>query len=132
MLNWFSFTSEAEPPPPLLDVGFIERLETHLGAEIITELLADGMIEIADRIERLQADAREGKVDAVARLCHDIAGASGQIGLSRLSRAAADLNRILRDDTGDHARALRDPLVPVGAESIEALGAFVAERAPRP
>ena len=81
---------------PLLDEAYLERLGAALGGPALAELLADGMIELEDRLSRLEVLARSGDREAAAALCHDIVAVAGHMGLGALSAAAAALNRRLR------------------------------------
>lgn len=126
MINWPGLKKAAEPP--LLDTGYLDRLEMHLGEAALTELIADGMLELSDRLDRVAVGAAGGDGDAVAHLCHDIASVAGHLGLSRLSAAAIDLNRVLRETAPTPPGCLTAPLTPVGAQSLDALGAHLGSR----
>ena len=113
-----------EPQRPVLDMSYLDRLSSHLGTDITGELLADGMFELADRLDRVEELTTAGDVDGLLRLTHDIAGASGHLGLSRLSAAAAAANRDLRQVEGSGARSVVQPLIDCRSASIDALGRF--------
>ena len=126
MFNWRGLKKTAEPP--LLDTGYLDRLEMHLGEAVLTELMADGMLELSDRLDRVATAAADEDGDVVAHLCHDIASVAGHLGLSRLSAAAVDLNRVLRETAPPPPGCLTAPLSPVGAQSLDALGAHLGSR----
>lgn len=126
MIPWRGKTEA--PKVPILDTGYLERLAGHLGSSITAELLADGMLELADRLERLQQLSDRGDVEGLLRLTHDITGASGHLGLSAMSQYAAAANRDLRQATGSAVgRAVR-PLLDVRNTSIDALGQYCRSR----
>lgn len=113
-----------EPEAPILDMGYLERLSGHLGSEVASELLADGMLELADRLDRVADLADRADVESLLRLTHDIAGASGHLGLSALSRHAAAANRDLRTVAPSAASRVVRPMLEVRSASIEALGQY--------
>lgn len=119
-----------EPEVPILDMGYLERLSGHLGAEVASELLADGMLELADRLDRVADLADKSDVDSLLRLTHDIAGASGHLGLSALSRHAATANRDLRTVVPSAAARIVRPMLDVRSASIEALGQYCRTTTP--
>ena len=86
-----------EPERPTLDTAYLARLGGHLGASVMAELLADGLIELTDRLARLAELAAAGDLDGIARLGHDLVGMTGHLGLTRLSAAAAEMNRAARE-----------------------------------
>lgn len=122
MIPWRK-TAE-EPARPVLDLSYLERLSGHLGTDIAGELLADGMLELADRLDRVEELTSAGDIEALKRLTHDIAGASGHLGLSRLSAAAVDANRDLRVVDGSQLRSVVQPMLDSRNPSIDALGQF--------
>jgi hypothetical protein len=73
-------------------------LAGHVGETVVAELLADGLIELADRVERLAEHEALGDLDAVAKIGHDLVGMAGHLGLARLSAMAAEMNRVIRGD----------------------------------
>ena len=111
----------AEPDRPTLDTEHLDRLESHVGAGPLSELIADGLIELSDRLKRLAELERTGDLDAIARLGHDLVGMAGNLGLSRLAAAAAKMNRAARD--GEPAAALAEVAAArrFGLEATEAL-----------
>lgn len=119
-MKWLHRGVAAEPP--LIDTGYLDRLLQHLGPAVTAELLADGLLELTDRLARLGELAERGELAAIARSGHDIIGTAGHLGLTRLSIAAVDMNRA--------ARALTTPDGPAAAleaaaviERVRALGA---------
>ncbi len=117
--------------PPVLDTDYLGRLQKHLGADVTRELMADGMLELSDRMERLPVLAGRAATEDLARLTHDIAGAAGHLGLSALSFHAFAANRVLR---GGAAGALDEVIAPMMAcreASMDALGRFCKTGVPQ-
>ncbi|MDT8345005.1 MAG: hypothetical protein RQ752_11320 [Thermohalobaculum sp.] len=122
--------SDTAPRPQraLIDGAYLDRLAQALGQRGLDELLADGMIELADRLATLGALARAADRAAVAALSHDIVAVAGHMGLGALSAAAAELNRATRDardqrmDAGRLAE-LAAPVIALGTPSLDALAA---------
>lgn len=124
MFGW----KRPEPARPVLDVSYLARLSGHLGQTVLDELLADGLIELTDRVTRVAAliDGEEaGQPEALRRLGHDIVGMAGHLGLSRLSAAAAELGRRLRAGDAGGARAAADTLRGEGDAAEAALRSYL-------
>ena len=96
MAQWFRRTDTTLPP--VLDEDYLDRLANHIGRSEVRELLADGLLELTDRIDLITDHASRGESDAIAEICHDIAGMAGHLGLTRLSHAAVDACRLCRTD----------------------------------
>lgn len=126
MIPWRSNSGLAEAP--ILDLSYLERLSGHLGAEVTSELLADGMLELADRLDQLHGFAEDGDLQVLRRLTHDIIGASGHMGLSALSQAAAAANRELHAPEPSGLVRIVRPLVDLRNASIDALGQYCRQR----
>jgi len=122
-----------EPEPPILDTGYLARLAGHVGPVVLVELMADGMIELTDRLGRLDELAAKGDQDGIARLGHDLVGMAGHLGLTRLSAVAAGMNRAARGGAGNGAGNKAAPLVAevrrLGAESAQAMHQYLADNA---
>ena len=110
-----------EPERPTLDSDFLARLEGHLGSAMLAELLADGLIELSDRLKRLAELERRCDLDAIAGLGHDLVGMAGNLGLARLSAAAAEMNRAARDGATQAALAESAAVRRLGVEATDAL-----------
>jgi len=117
MFEWRS----PEPEKPILDTGYLARLGGHLGASVLAELMADGLIELTDRLARLEELAAAGDFDAIARSGHDLVGMAGHLGLTRLSAAAAEMNRAAREGAAERAVAIVAEILWVGADSVDAM-----------
>ena len=85
---------------PKIDEGYLDRLEDLLGGEKLREILSDGLIELADRLERIAPLAAQNRRREVAAAAHDLVGTAGYLGLTCLSLAATDLERAARRGDG--------------------------------
>jgi HPt (histidine-containing phosphotransfer) domain-containing protein len=116
-----------EPEQPILNTGYLARLGGHIGVTVMSELMADGLIELTDRLTRLGELVAAGDLDGIARLGHDLVGMAGHLGLARLSALAAGMNRAARE--GDNATTA--PLVAevrrVGAASTDAMRRYLEQ-----
>ena len=110
-----------EPEKPTLDAEYLARLSGHLGASVLAELLADGLLELTDRLARLDELAVAGDLDGIARLGHDLVGMAGHLGLTRLSAAAAGINRAARDGAADQTVAEAAVVRRLGSEAADAM-----------
>ena len=116
---------------PLIEDDYLERLRLYLGPEAFAELLADGLIEVADRLERLKELARalDGPapdLPAIERFAHDLVGLAGNVGLARLARAAAELQRAARKGPAQGLEGLLARTLAAGREGEDALRALLA------
>jgi HPt (histidine-containing phosphotransfer) domain-containing protein len=109
-----------EPELPILDAGYLARLGGHIGTAVLAELLADGLIELTDRVARLAELDAAGDLDAIAQLGHDLVGMAGHLGLTRLSAMAAEMNRAARAGSVGNAAPLVAVVQRLGAASAEA------------
>ncbi|MEO1316708.1 MAG: hypothetical protein AAFW01_08995 [Pseudomonadota bacterium] len=121
-MKWFG--KMAGKKAALLDEGYLARLRQHLGEDMVSELLADGELELTDRTAQLRRLAEAGDVDGVRRISHDLIAVAGHLGLSALSVASVDLNRRLRgaqaEDLGRHV----DRMMPLADRSVAAVAAW--------
>ncbi|MGF1445052.1 MAG: Hpt domain-containing protein [Pikeienuella sp.] len=127
MLNW-GRKDPGGKAPPILDYGYLDRLERHIGRETLAELIADGMIEIADRLADLEEKSAAGDRRGILRIGHDLAGLAGHLGLSALSVAAAEMNRAARAEPQAAAARLAAPVVAAGRTAEGALRAALKAR----
>ena len=116
MFEWL----KPSPARPVLDADYVDRLAGHLGRAVLNELMADGLIELADRLRRVEEAAAAADLAALGRLGHDLVGMAGHLGLSQLSAAAADLSRSAKDSQAGTVEKA-SVLCAVGWEAAEAL-----------
>lgn len=118
------FRREEISEPPLLDEAFLARLGKHIGIAEVRELVADGLLDLSDRLDALDRHARQDEIEDVASLCHEIAGAAGHLGLTRLSLAAVDGVRRCRGGTDEAATDIVATILDARAASLEAANRF--------
>jgi HPt (histidine-containing phosphotransfer) domain-containing protein len=116
---------QTEPERPILDSDYLARLSAHVGATVLTELLADGLIELTDRLARLEELATGNDFDGIAQIGHDLVGMGGHLGLARLSRAAAEMSRAARGGCVGDAGALIAVTARLAADSTDAIRCYL-------
>jgi HPt (histidine-containing phosphotransfer) domain-containing protein len=113
----------AEPAPPILDCDYLDGLRRYLGTPQACELLADGMLELVGRLDRLSELADAGESGEVAALAHEIVGAAGHLGLSLIAHYAALASQAARrGDASAWVRAVQE----VRSDSIGRLRDYCA------
>ena len=122
MFNWKR--NKVEEAPLVLDESYLARLARHLGDEILREILSDGLLELSDRLSQLDDAMAQDDAEAVRKIVHDITGMVGHLGLSRLSRNAADSERMLREGVTSVEHATEDLRATV-PESLGAVRYFL-------
>ncbi len=122
MAQWFR-TPDA-PLPPVLDDDYLTRLANHIGLTETRELLADGLLELTDRLDQLATMAQAEDIAGIASVCHDVAGSAGHLGLSRLSQAAVEVCRVCRMDTPPPATAILEDIFAARVLSLDAASRF--------
>jgi len=118
--------------PPVFDRGYLTRLEAHLGAGALRELLADGLFELSDRVGRAEELAFQGNLAGLATLAHDLASVAGHLGLTRLSLLAVELQHRARAEPDGDAELLSAALRRTAPPSLAMLRAYLDETAARP
>ena len=114
---------QTEPVPAILNHEYLAGLRSHLGAAFTCELLADGVIDLAGRLDRLAEIAGRGDNAEIAALSHEIVGAAGHLGLGLMSHLAANASMAARG--GDPAQWV-EALLEVRTASIGKLRAYCA------
>lgn len=80
----------------VIDLAYLDRLAGHIGPGATRELLADGLLELHERIGRIRPLADAMDVGELGSLVHNVSGLAGHLGLSQLSRAASRAEKDLR------------------------------------
>jgi HPt (histidine-containing phosphotransfer) domain-containing protein len=114
----------------VLDLRYLDRLEAHLGPDVLRELMADGLIELTDRVAGMTRMSAAGDRVGVLRHGHDVAGIAGHLGLTALSVAAAAVARAGRQDPTATAAALAAPVLAQAAPACAALRAHILRTMP--
>ena len=112
------------PAPSVLNHEYLAGLNSHLGTAHACELLADGMIDLMDRLDRLAEVAKHGDEGEIAALSHQIVGAAGHLGLGLMSQLAAQVSQAAR--AGDPT-AWIEALLEVRNASIGELRKYCAD-----
>lgn len=126
MAAWFN-RSRTEETVPVLNADYLERLAKHIGQVQTNELLSDGLLELTDRLDELRDQAKAGAHKRVGELAHDIAGAAGHLGLTAMSRAAVEVNRIARHEPPPSEMGFVADILDLRAESLEALARYIGQ-----
>jgi HPt (histidine-containing phosphotransfer) domain-containing protein len=113
----------AESVPPILNHEYLAGLRRHLGTAHACELLADGMIDVVGRLDRLAEMGERGDNAGIAALAHEVVGAAGHLGLHRISQFSAHVSQAAR---GGDPSAWLEALLDVRAVSIGMLRAYCA------
>lgn len=111
----------------MLDPGYLARLARHVGGTVLAELMADGLIELSDRMTRLEELAAAGDLEGIARLGHDLVGMAGHLGLARLSAAAAAMNRAAREGSAERAALAAGEVRRLGLDAAGAMRRYMDE-----
>jgi len=122
MMKWFS--ARQENTPVILDHGYLQRLSKHIGERETRELLADGMLDLTDRLTTLRGYGDAGNLKGVADLLHEIAGAAGHQGLTAMSHAAFEASRQIRENPQVNAADMAALVLHYQDASIAALAQF--------
>jgi len=121
-MKWFSVRQDNAPV--VLDHGYLQRLSKHIGERETRELLADGMLDLMDRLATLQKCGEADDLTGVANLMHEIAGAAGHQGLTAMSHAAFEASRFIRETPAANAADMAALVLQYKDASIAALAQF--------
>lgn len=122
MSNWLSKGQKSAPP--ILDTGYLERLANHIGERETRELIADGMLELTENLDRIRRLTERGSVEEIGKLAHQIAGSAGHQGLSAMSIAAVEAARMARETPTIAAVDLADMILAHRDEALKALAEY--------
>ncbi|MEO1492393.1 MAG: Hpt domain-containing protein [Pseudomonadota bacterium] len=126
MFEWL--TGSQNPAPNALDEAYLLRLRRHVGADAMGELIDDGVLELSGKLDHLAEQASSDDIKHIASVCHDIAGAAGNLGLTAMTRAAVESNRMALSDTPPSAGELVAHVISCRAPAEDALAAFRADQ----
>ncbi|MEM8793256.1 MAG: Hpt domain-containing protein [Pseudomonadota bacterium] len=115
----------AAPAAELLDNSYLTSLENALGLELTRDVLADGLIEVSDRLDHLTEQSRMGDRVKVAQIAHDIAGSAGHMGLKALSVGARKLEQDLKAVPEMPMAGLVEAFLSLGPISLTALRVYL-------
>ncbi len=116
---------KTESAPAVLNYEYLTGLEKYLGQAHSRELLADGMIDLMGRLDRLAEVAGRRNDREIAALSHEIVGAAGHLGLGLMSHFAAQVSLAARG--GDPTEWI-EALLETRAASIGRLREYCAVR----
>jgi CheY-like chemotaxis protein len=126
----------AATPAPACDTIFdpdsIAALEKYLPPSSIRELLAMFVDQIDSQIAPLRSAAAARDLDPLGREAHSLAGSAGNIGISRLSLLARELEAACKAGDADAAVELSGRVVAASTAAATAVRAWLAERRPPP
>lgn len=109
------------PEQPVLDSRKIMDLEAAMGPGPLNDVLR--LVPDSARAELVRVDGAlaSGDLEAARRAAHALKGFAANLGLNRLSLAAAQLDLVLRNRDADSARPCRDALDRAMADTEAAL-----------
>lgn len=122
MLPWTRKT--ATPDLADLDPAYLRRLAGHIGQAETLELLADGMLDLADRLDRVPALVSAGDATGLGDLLHEVAGAAGHLGLTALSAQAVAGQQALRSDATPDLAAIAEAVMAKRQPALDAVRAY--------
>lgn len=128
----FEWLIGSESPLPALDEAYLVRLRRHVGADAMGELIDDGMLELSGKLDHLAAQSDSDDIKHIASVCHDIAGAAGNLGLTAMTRAAVESNRQALGDKPPPAAELVAHVIACRHPAEEALTVFRADQTVSP
>lgn len=108
---------------PLLDSDILSELEGALGRPALSDMMALVPRSVAEELARIDSALAAGDLAAAGRAAHTLKGFAGNMGLARLARGAARLDRHLREfpRSAPYAAALAEKLAETARETLEAL-----------
>lgn len=102
----------------LIDSRMIAELRDCVGPRICREILADAVLETAERLARLETALEARDMATIASLAHDLVSMPGQIGMTRLSAVSQNLADCLGEAEWPTIRAVAGRLLRVGQETL--------------
>lgn len=102
----------------LIDLRVIAELRSVVGDRVCRELLADTVLETAERLARLEAALAARDLTAVGALAHELVSMPGQVGMSRLSAVSQNLSDCVSTSEWATIRAVAGRVLRVGQETL--------------
>lgn len=102
----------------LVDTDRLAELLRRLGAARAEAYIADRVVEISDRLARIEKRHRSGAHAAVAEDAQRVSQLAADVGLTSLARVARDLRVLSRRDDPVSYRAVWQRLVRIGDRSL--------------
>lgn len=113
----------ADDPDLVLDHNVLDVLSVSVGEEVMGDLIAAGVADMRDHVQRLLDLAGTGDADVVRAVAHDLKSAAGSFGAMRLHNRARTVEVACRE--GRAADALAS-IAPVETAAEDAFAALVA------
>ncbi len=102
----------------LIDADRLADLLRRLGAARAEAYIADRVVEISDRLARIEQRQRRGAHAAVAEDAQRVSQLAADVGLTSLARVARDLRVLSRREDPVAYRAVWQRLVRIGDRSL--------------
>jgi len=123
-------TAFAETPsapagaPPVFDGAKLDELKAIMDGQKFAGLVGQFAESLQGRIERLETLLRAANWPDAAREAHDIVSVAGNVGASRLSALARDLEKSCKASNDTGCRALSASFSNEAADAMRALKAY--------
>jgi len=107
--------------PLLLNGKLLDDLESQLGREAVTNLLAEQMRDTLNRLTEIKSALAACNVEALRGIAHGLKSTAGSFGLEALSESAGKVERACREGQRAMALKLASALEAVATDSLELL-----------
>jgi signal transduction histidine kinase/DNA-binding response OmpR family regulator len=117
---------EAADPPPAssaLAEAVLDRLQGRLGQPVVARLVAAYLVEVMQRLGRMQGAARMRDAETLQAEAHDLKSMSGNLGIRHVHDLAQRIEDACAGGRGDAAVALLPALQAAAREAVAALQA---------
>jgi signal transduction histidine kinase/CheY-like chemotaxis protein len=106
-----------------LDAVILDRLQARLGEPLVARLVGAYVVEVRQRLNRLDIAAKTGGTQSLQLEAHDLKSTSGNLGLVRVRELAERLEAASQEGRLDAAIALLPAVGSAVGEAIQALAA---------
>ncbi|MBN2887445.1 MAG: Hpt domain-containing protein [Chromatiaceae bacterium] len=103
-----------------LDLDTLEELRDLLD-EGLNEILDEFVLHLDDQKQALDDCLQAGQIEECERIAHTLKGSAGNVGAAALSRAAARIEQLARENQSEQARAELAGLAELAAVSVAEL-----------